>query len=116
MPRHLTIAEIEDELPEILRSPKDNGRLEGIVVRPGRGERQEPTSCDVSLEGGVQGDHWAKGCRTSTKDGHPHPDVQICIMNSRCIAVLPRSASIGRRLATIFFIDMDLSPDNLPPG
>ena len=41
MPRHLTLAELREGLPEILRSPKDNGTLAGIVIRPEKGVRRE---------------------------------------------------------------------------
>ncbi|MDH3663627.1 MAG: MOSC domain-containing protein [Alphaproteobacteria bacterium] len=116
MPRHLERAELEAGLAEILRSPKDNGKLEGIVIRPDRGMRQELTRCDVSLADGVHGDHWAKGCWKSTEDGHPHPDVQICIMNARCIALLAQDRANWAPAGDNLFIDMDLSPDNLSPG
>lgn len=116
MPRHLTLAELERGLPEILDSPKDKGRLDGIVIRPDRGERQELGVCEVSLKSGVHGDHWAKGCWKSTDDGDPHPDVQICIMNSRCIALIAQDRTNWAPAGDNLFIDMDLSPDNLPPG
>lgn len=116
MPRHLQSAEIENGLPEILQSPKDRGRLEGIVARPERGARTELTTCEVSLAGGVHGDHWANGCWKSTENGHPHPDVQICIMNARCIALLAQERTNWAMAGDNLFIDMDLSVENLPPG
>ena len=116
MPRHLTMAELEDGFPEIIRSPKDNGRLEGIVVRPARGKRQELRTSDVSFDGGVHSDLWAKACWKSTEDGRPHPDVQICIMNARCIALIAQERGNWAPAGDNLFIDLDLSPDNLPPG
>ena len=68
MLRHLTLAELDAGLPEILASPADGGILEGIVIRPEKGRRLEPESCKLSLAGGVHGDHWAKGCWKSTED------------------------------------------------
>ena len=62
MPRHLTRAELDAGLPEILRSPADGGTLAGIVVRPESGRRIEPESCELSFALGVHGDHWSKGC------------------------------------------------------
>ncbi len=88
MTKHLTRAEFQAGLPHILDSPKDDGVLEAIVIRPASGERHDLQSCEISLEGGARGDHWAKGCWMSTEDGKPHPDVQICIMNARCIALV----------------------------
>jgi hypothetical protein len=41
--RHLTIDELNAGLPEILTSPKDEGNLRAIVIRPAKGER-----CDLS--------------------------------------------------------------------
>ncbi len=69
MPRHLTKDELLAGLPEILAAPKDGGELQGIVVRPDHGQRVEPESVAVSLAGGLEGDHWAKGCWKTTPDG-----------------------------------------------
>ena len=90
--------------------------LEGIVIRPEKGQRQEPESCDISLQGGTHGDHWAKGCWKSTEDGKPHPDVQICIMNARCISLIAGERERWSLAGDNLFIDLDLRPENLPPG
>ena len=116
MARHLEMAELEDGLSNILSSPKDEGRLEGIVIRPARNERKEQERCEVSLEGGLHGDHWAKGCWKTTEDGKPHPDVQICIMNARCIGLIAQDRANWAPAGDNLFIDMDLSPENLPIG
>lgn len=116
MARELTRQELEAGLPEILAAPADNGRLEAVVIRPAPGEREDLSSCELSLEGGTQGDHWAKGCWKSTEDGKPHPDVQICIMNSRCIALIAQERARWPLAGDNLFIDMDLSPGNLPAG
>ena len=100
MPIHLSRAELEAGLPEILASPADGGRLEAIVVRPSHGERRDLETCEISLAGGLHGDHWAKGCWKSTAEGRPDPDVQICIMNARCIGLIARGPcelAAGRR-------------------
>lgn len=116
MPKHLTKAELEVGFDHILASPKDEGRLEAIVVRPERNQRLSPASVDISLEGGVEGDHWAKGCWKSTEDGRPDPDVQICIMNARCIQLIAQAADNWAPAGDNLFLDLDLSPDNLQPG
>lgn len=116
MARHLSLEELKEALAVILDSPKDEGRLEGIVIRPEKGARQELDGVEISLEGGVHGDHWAKGCWKSTEDGRPHPDVQICIMNARCIAAIAESRERWALAGDNLFVDLDLSPDNLPPG
>ena len=116
MPRHLSLAELNAGLPDILAAPADEGVLRGIVIRPDEGQRRELESCDISLAGGVQGDHWAKGCWKSTEDGRPHPDVQVCIMNARCIALIAQERGNWAPAGDNLFIDMDLSPANTPPG
>ena len=116
MARHLTKAELQAGLPEILESPQDNGLLEAIVIRPAPGERRMLESCEISLAGGTHGDHWAKGCWMSTDEGKPHPDVQICIMNSRCIALIAQERDNWAPAGDNLFIDLDLRPENLAPG
>jgi MOSC domain-containing protein YiiM len=116
MPRHLDLAELQAGLPQILNSPSDEGVLEGIVVRPAKGERLEPESVAISSAGGLEGDHWAKGCWKSLEDGSPDPDVQICIMNAPCIAQVAQERSNWAPAGDNLFIDMDLTPGNLPPG
>src|SRR5688500_199374 len=116
MPRHLTMEELRAGLEEIRASPKDDGALQAIVFRPTHGERRDVESVEISLAGGVHGDHWAKKCWKSTEDGRPHPDVQICIMNARTIALIAGERENWPAAGDNLYIDMDLSPENLPPG
>ena len=116
MPRHLTRDELEAGLDHIRAAPKDNGTLECIVSRPGHGERRDLKSVRISLAEGVDGDHWAKGCWKTTAEGNPDPDVQICIMNARCIGLIAHERANWPPAGDNLFIDMDLTPDNLPPG
>jgi MOSC domain-containing protein YiiM len=116
MPRHLSRAELEAGLPEILTSPKDEGELRAIVIRPAHGERLDVASAGISLARGVEGDHWARGCWKTTADGSPDPDVQICIMNARCIQLIAQERSNWPPAGDNLFIDMDLGPENLPAG
>ena len=116
MPHHLAHARLEAGLPHILGAPKDQGLLRGIVVRPAKGERREPETCLLSLAGGAEGDHWAKGCWKTTPEGKPDPDVQICIMPARAIELIAGERANWAPAGDNLFIDMDLTPDNLPPG
>ncbi|MDF0600704.1 hypothetical protein P1J78_08180 [Psychromarinibacter sp. C21-152] len=113
---HRTMQELRAALPHIESAPKD-GTVEAIVVRPAKGAREMPERAELSLAGGVAGDHWALGCWRETEDGRPHPDVQICLMPARCIAAIAGEdradwAPAGDNL----FVEMDLSPGNCPPG
>ncbi len=113
---HLTRAELQAGLSHILNSPQDDGVLEAIVIRPEPGQRQDLQGCEISLAGGTHGDRWAKGCWMRTEDGKPHPDVQICIMNARCIALIAQQRERWPLAGDNLFIDLDLHPENLPPG
>jgi MOSC domain-containing protein YiiM len=110
------MSELQAGLPDILASPTNAGELQGIVVRPKKGERRDLETCEISLAGGTHGDHWAKGCWKSTEDGRPHPDVQICLMNARCIALIAQERENWPPAGDNLFIDMDLTPENTPPG
>jgi MOSC domain-containing protein YiiM len=114
---HRTMADLQAGLPDILDAPKDGGRLEAIVARPARGARRMLEAAGLSLAGGLEGDRWALGCWKSTEDGLPHPDVQICIMNARVIgAIAGPEPAAWAPAGDNLFLDMDLAPENLPPG
>lgn len=116
MNQHRSMAELKAGLPNILASPSDNGTLRAIVVRPEKGHRLAVKQRKISLAGGVEGDHWAKGCWKTLPDGSPHPDVQICMMNSRCIELIAGPPENWPPAGDNLFIDLDLSSDNLQPG
>ena len=108
--------ELLESLPYILSAPADEGQVRAIVIRPAEGQRRMLDRVDVSARGGLEGDHWAKGCWLSTEDGAPHPDVQVCIMSARCIEAIAGPEANWAAAGDNLFIDMDLSPENLPPG
>jgi MOSC domain-containing protein YiiM len=116
MTGHLSLKELQDGLAEILRSPKDRGLLKAIVIRPETDARVSLPQCELSPEGGVHGDNWAKGCWMSLPDGRPHPDVQVTIMNARTIALIGRDEARWPLAGDNLFADLDLSAENLPPG
>jgi MOSC domain-containing protein YiiM len=72
--------------------------------------------CELSPEGGVHGDNWAKGCWLSLPDGRPHPDVQVTIMNARAIALIAQDEARWPLAGDNLIVDLDLSADNLPAG
>jgi hypothetical protein len=103
-------------LESIKNSPKDQGMLELIVIRPKDNQRIVLVECALSSRLGVHGDMWAEKCWKTLPDGSPHPDVQLAIMNSRCIAWLAQEKSRWPLAGDQLYIDMDLSGDNLPVG
>ncbi|MEO1017795.1 MAG: MOSC domain-containing protein [Pseudomonadota bacterium] len=116
MVRHLNMEELEAGLEQVRLSPKDDGVLEMVVVRPEHDQRLTPDCIEISLAGGLSGDHWAKGCHLQTDDGRPHPDVQICIMNARMIDLIAQGRDRWALAGDNLFVDLDLSDDNLKAG
>lgn len=114
--QHKTMAELEATLPHILAGPKDEGRIDGIISRPAKGQRNDVSSAMLTFAEGMEGDHWSKGCWRTTDDGDPHPDVQICLMMSRCIEAIAGDRANWPPAGDNLFIDMDLTPANTPPG
>ncbi len=115
MPKHLSRDELVAGLPEILASPVDNGALVAIVTRPASGQRLEPRKCNVSVDGGLDGDRWADGHRTTDGNGILQTDDQISIMNARFIALIAQKRERWALSGDNLIIDMSLTPDNLPP-
>ena len=113
---HLTETQILDGLKELRKSPQDNGSLEAIVIRPGSEERLSLQQCRLIPEGGTEGDAWARGCWLKLPDGRPHPDVQICIMNSRMINLVAGEKHRWELAGDNLFVDLDLSRENLQAG
>lgn len=106
--RHLTMAELEAGLDDIRQSPQTAGKLEGIVTRPATNERETLQTVELSQDGGVHGDRWAK-----TSKGE---DVQVTLMNSRAAQLIAQSPERWPLAGDQLYVDLDLSEDNLPPG
>ena len=108
---------LESAIDLIRQSPSVEGNIEMIVRRPAVGEREVLQQAELTVVGGLLGDNWPD--RWSGKEQHRqrHLDMQINLMNSRVIDVI---ADGNRDLWPLagdqFFVDFDLSEDNLPAG
>ena len=114
--RHLTQQELEAGLDDILRSPRDKGTLKLIVRRPETNQREVLDKGQLDPACGLVGDNWLTRGSRATADGSAHPEMQINIMNSRVIALVAQDRERWALAGDQLFIDMDLSPENLPPG
>src|SRR5262249_8203653 len=103
-------------LDRIRRSPKDEGVLELIVRRPQTDKREVLEEGELDLAEGLVGDSWKTRGSSRTPDGSSHPDMQLNIMNSRVIALVARDKNRWQLAGDQFFIDLDLSAPNMPPG
>ena len=113
---HLTTEEIEAKIADVLSSPNDNGTLEMIVRRPAENKRQVVESGFLSVENGLVGDNWLIRGSSRTDNGLGHPEMQLNLMNWRFVNLIAGSRERVQLAGDQLFVDLDLSPDNIPPG
>lgn len=112
-----SLQSLMEKLPGVLSAaPKGEGRLDMIVTRPVEDQRVLPESCKVSGEFGVSGDNWKQGSGYTLDDGSGDPEAQICMMMSGCIQAIAGDSANWAPAGDNFFLDMDLTPGNMPPG
>lgn len=114
--KHLTTEELEAGLDEIRRSPSDKGVLKLIVRRPETEQREVLTEGTLDPAHGLVGDNWLARGNRHTEDGSADPEMQLNIMNARVIALVAQDPDRWALAGDQLYIDMDLGPDNLPPG
>jgi hypothetical protein len=112
----LTTEELETALDHLRQAPKDDGVIELIVRRPEVDRREVLDEAVLDLSLGMVGDNWKVRGSKRTPDGSAHPDMQINIMNSRVTALVARERERWPLAGDQFYIDMDLSRENLPAG
>ena len=103
---HLELPVLEQGLEEIRRSPADDGKVELIVRRPDVDERETVAEALLDTTVGLVGDRWQGD----------DPRSQVTVMNARAVALLAQSADRWPLAGDQLYVDLDLSPDNLPPG
>jgi len=114
--KHLTQEELTAGLDNILNSPGDKGVLNLIVRRPETEKREVLNEGRLDPAFGLHGDNWLSRGSRATPDGSAHPEMQLNIMNSRVIALVAQDPQRWALAGDQLFIDLDLSPENLPPG
>lgn len=114
--RRLLLAELEAGLPGIAASPRDSGVIKLVVRRPGPGLRESVRCAELVPGLGLAGDTWSSRRSSRTPDGSPSPDAEITLMNARVIALLAGPEERWSLAGDQFFVDLDLSEANLPPG
>jgi tRNA (adenine37-N6)-methyltransferase len=106
----------EGWLAEVQRSPVDHGWLEMIVRRPAVGEREVLDSAELDTVVGLVGDNWLERGSRAAPDGSAELDAQLNIMNIRCARLVAGDDSRVPLAGDQLFVDLDLSPANVPPG
>ena len=95
------------------RSPRDEGRVEGLVVRPGgdgAGARRVEQAIRVTPDDGVVGDAWARS--EHRREGNQVSLINVHVLRSIAGDDPERRALSGDNLQ----VDLDLSEENLPVG
>jgi hypothetical protein len=114
--KHLTMAELHAGLEDVRQAPRNAGRLELIVRRPGIGERECLETAELDLIEGLVGDGWQDRGAPTTTDGSSDPNCQITIMNARAVALVACDRQRWPLAGDQLYVDLDLSGENLPPG
>ena len=114
--KQMTMEELEAGLRDIGESPKSEGLVELIVRRPETLGREILEVGELDVAEGLVGDNWRARGSKSTPDGSAHPEMQLTLMNSRVIQLVSQDRDRWHLAGDQFFVDMDLSEENLPAG
>lgn len=113
---HLTLSELEQGMSRVLASPKDDGGLELIVRRPKVNKREVIETGELCVENGLVGDNWLNRGSSRTDNGKGHPEMQLNLMNYRFAELIAGDRERVPLAGDQLFVDLNLSPDNLPHG
>lgn len=114
--QHLSLAQIQAGMLNLLAAPADSGRLEMIVRRPRVNARELLESASLDVVQGLIGDTWKDRASSRTLDATPHPDMQLTLMSVRVISLLAGARERWPLAGDQLFVDLDLSAANLPAG
>ncbi len=78
-----------------------------IVARPEVDDRVALEEAKLDLDEGLVGDNWRARGSSSTADGSAHPNKQITLMNSRCVALLAQHREGWPLAGDQFYVDLD---------
>lgn len=114
--QHFDLAKLEAGLDEVRSSPKAEGRIVMICRRPETEQREVVDEAILDTEQGLVGDNWLTRGSKSTADGSANPLLQLTLMNARSAALIAGEADRRQLAGDQFFVDFDLSVENIPPG
>jgi len=116
METHLSMETLRAGLPHVRQAPANNGRLAMIVIRPAVDERVAVDTAGLSHSHGLEGDTWRQRGSSHSPDGSAEPDRQITLVSIRALQVISPDETRWPLAGDQLYVDMDLSPENLPPG
>ena len=109
-------ADLQASLDHVLESPKDEGTVEFAQIRPAKGKREARESVHLSTEEGAQGDRWILTAPRDRETGEIWREMQVTLMNARMIEAIAGDRDNWPPAGDQFFVDFDLSAENLPAG
>ena len=112
--RHLTSAEIEAGMAEVLASRQRDGTLQLIVRRPKVNARETLDSGRLDLGEGLVGDNWRIKGSKWRRGGDP--ERQLTIMNWRFARLIAIDEARIPLAGDQLYVDLDLSKENVPEG
>jgi MOSC domain-containing protein YiiM len=104
--------DLDARLAELRVLPTDAGTLELIVVRPSEGERETPTTAEITIEDGLVGDRWEPLVEANGSLGR---ETQLTIASTHLLGLIAepeRWPLAGDNL----LVDIGLDKGNLPAG
>ena len=111
---HLTTAQIEAGMGDVLASPKRIGTLQLIVRRPKVNARETVRSGELDIHDGLVGDNWLKKGNRWRRGGDPKR--QITLMNWRFARLIAVDENRIQLAGDQLYVDLDLRKENIPPG
>lgn len=103
-------------VPDILAAPDDGAAISHLCLRPGRGERQFVDEIMLTQAQGIPGERWMTAPWVRTKEGAPHPGIQVCILSRRVLDLVWNGGVGETHPGDTFVVDMNLTERNLPIG
>ena len=113
---HRDLAALEAGLDHIREAPKDEGLVAFICRRPQTEQRELLDEAVLDTDQGLVGDNWSTRGSKATADGSAHPEMQLTLTNARSVALIAGDPDRRQLAGDQFFVDFDLSVDNIPPG
>lgn len=111
-----SLEELEAGIDLIRAAPATTGLVEMIVCRPEIGQRRVLEMAELTLSDGLRGDNWHVRPDSKAPNGRAHPDMQLNLMNARVIDLVAGSRQAWPLAGDQFYVDFDLSRENVPPG
>ncbi|HEC20495.1 MAG TPA: MOSC domain-containing protein [Gammaproteobacteria bacterium] len=109
--KYVTQEQINARMPWVLQSPRQQGKVALLVVRPSTGQRMTPEKTRFTPETGVAGDNWSSQAYKPADT-----EVQVAIMNARMIELIAGAPQHWPLAGDQLFVDFNLSRTHLSHG